>query len=47
MDPRIIKLADLLVNYSCNVQAGDKVLIDYEGDCCKNLVRQLVITLSD
>lgn len=42
MDPRIMKLADLLVNYSCNVQAGDKVLIDYEGDCCKDLVRQLV-----
>ena len=29
MDPRIVKLADLLVDYSCRVQAGDKVLIDY------------------
>ena len=42
MDTRINKLADLLVNYSCDVQKGDKVLIDYEGECCKNLVRQLV-----
>lgn len=42
MDTRIKKLADLLVNYSCDVQPGDKVLIDYEGECCKNLVRQLV-----
>lgn len=42
MDPRIVKLADLLVDYSCRVQAGDKVLIDYEGDCCKELVRQLI-----
>lgn len=42
MDPRIVKLADLLVDYSCRVQTGDKVLIDYEGDCCKDLVRQLI-----
>lgn len=42
MDSRIIKLADLLVNYSCDVQPGDNVLIDYEGDCCKGLVRQLI-----
>ncbi|MBR5489356.1 MAG: aminopeptidase, partial [Firmicutes bacterium] len=42
MDPRIKKLADLLVDYSCNVQEGEKVLISYEGECCKNLVRQLV-----
>ena len=42
MDTRINKLADLLVNYSCDVQKGDKVLIDYEGECCKNLVRQLI-----
>ena len=42
MDPRIKKLADLLVDYSCDVQKGEKVLIDYEGDCCKDLVRQIV-----
>ena len=42
MDPRIKKLADLLVDYSCDVQKGEKVLIDYEGDCSKDLVRQRV-----
>lgn len=42
MDPRIQKLADLLINYSCNIQKGEKVLISYEGDCCRNLVRQLI-----
>lgn len=42
MDPRIKKLADLLIDYSCDVQPGEKVLIDYEGDCCKNLARQLI-----
>ena len=42
MDSRIKKLADLLVDYSCDVQKGEKVLISYEGECCKNLVRQLV-----
>lgn len=42
MDQRIKKLADLLVGYSCDVQKGEKVLIDYEGECCKPLVRQIV-----
>ena len=42
MDPRIKKLADLLVGYSCNVQKGEKVLISSEGECCKPLVRQLI-----
>lgn len=42
MDPRIKKLADLLVDYSCDIQNGDKILITYEGECCKNLVRQIV-----
>lgn len=42
MDSRIKKLADLLVGYSCDVQKGEKVLISYEGECCKPLVRQLI-----
>ena len=42
MDPRIIKLANLLTDYSCDVQPGERVLIDYEGECCKNLARQLI-----
>lgn len=42
MDPRIKELSELLVNYSCDIQPGDKVLISYEGECCKNLARQLI-----
>ena len=42
MDTRIKKLSDLLVHYSCDLQEGEKILISYEGDCCKSLVRQLV-----
>lgn len=42
MDQRIKELADLLVDYSCDVQAGERVLIDYEGEASKNLVRQLI-----
>ena len=42
MDSRIEKLSGLLVNYSCNLQPGEKILIDYEGECCKPLVRQLI-----
>ena len=35
-------MSELLVNYSCDIQPGDKVLISYEGECCKNLARQLI-----
>ena len=42
MDERIRKLSDLLVNYSCRVQPGEKVLIDYEGEDTKALARQLI-----
>lgn len=42
MDPRIKKLADLLIDYSCDVQPGEKVLVDYEGECSKSLARQLI-----
>ena len=42
MDPRIDKLARLLTEHSCNIQPGEKVLITYEGDCCKKLVRRLI-----
>jgi len=42
MDERIKKLSDGLVHYSCNVQKGERVLIDYEGECCKPLVKQLI-----
>ncbi len=42
MDERIKKLSDLLVNYSTDVQTGEKVLISYEGDVAVPLVRQLI-----
>jgi len=42
MDQRIKELADLLVDFSCDVKPGEKVLIDYEGECCKGLVKQLI-----
>ncbi len=42
MDPRIKKLADILVHYSCNVQKGEKVLISYEGGSTKDLAKLLV-----
>ena len=42
MDERIKRLADLLVNYSCRVKPGEKVLIHYEGDSCRDLARQLI-----
>ena len=47
MDPRIVKLADLLVDYSCRVQTGDKVLIDYEGDCCKDHIYERMQSAKD
>lgn len=42
MDRRIRELADLLVHYSCDLQKGEKILISYEGDCCKPLIRQII-----
>ena len=42
MDPRIENLSKLLVEYSCRVQEGENVLIEYEGENCKDLARQLV-----
>lgn len=42
MDERIKKLSHLLTTYSCSLQKGEKVLIDYEGEEAKPLVRQLI-----
>ncbi|MCL2437369.1 MAG: aminopeptidase [Clostridiales bacterium] len=42
MDERIKKLSDVLIHHSCKIQKGDKVLISYEGDSCKPLIRQLI-----
>ena len=42
MDPRLKELSELLTGYSCDLKEGEKVLIDYEGEFCKPLVRQLI-----
>lgn len=42
MDTRILKLAKLLVEYSCEVKPGDKVLVHYEGESTRPLVRQII-----
>lgn len=42
MDTRIIKLAENLVNYSCRVKNGEKVLIDYTSSSAIPLVRAVI-----
>lgn len=46
MDPRIMTLATNLVNYSCRVQPGEKVLIEYVGNepavLAKALVKEVI-----
>ena len=42
MDSRIIKLSNMLTSYSCDLQKGDRILIDYEGETAKGLVCQLI-----
>ena len=42
MDERIKKLSGILIDYSSKIQKGDNVLISYEGDCCKPLIKQLI-----
>jgi len=47
MDPRNIKLADVLVNYSCKVRANEKVLVSYDGSSAKPLVQQIIKEIYD
>ena len=42
MDDRIKKLSEIIVNYSVNIKEKDKVLIQYESDECKPLVKCLI-----
>lgn len=42
MDPRTITLANNLVNYSCNVQKGERVLIHITGQSAYPLAKALV-----
>ncbi len=41
-DPRIEQLANLLVNYSCKVQPGERVLIESHGDQQDDFVKALI-----
>lgn len=41
-DPRIEKLAQNLVNYSCKVKRGERVLIECVGNSAMPLVRELI-----
>ena len=40
-DARFTQLAKNLINYSCNLQEGEKVLIEGYGNC-KSLIKELV-----
>jgi aminopeptidase len=42
MDPRIKKLAENLINYSCRVKKGEKVLVECVGNSAIPLVKALV-----
>lgn len=42
MDPRINKLSKTLVQYSCAVKKGEKVLISFDGATAKPLAKQLI-----
>ena len=42
MDQRIKKLSNMLTSYSCDLQKGERILIDYEGESAKPLVCQLI-----
>ncbi len=42
MDTRILKLAKLLVEYSCEVKPGENVLVSYEGESTRPLVKQII-----
>ena len=42
MDKRIEKLSDILINYSCNLKKGERILIDYSEMDCIPLIKQLI-----
>lgn len=42
MDERLIRLSRMLTEYSCHLQPGEKVLIDFRGQETKPLVQQLI-----
>ncbi|MDR1135143.1 MAG: aminopeptidase [Clostridiales Family XIII bacterium] len=42
MDDRIKRLSQVLVSYSCDIKPGEKVLISYEGESCKPLIKEII-----
>ena len=42
MDYRIKDLADILVGYSCDVKEKERVLVSYDGEAAKPLVKQII-----
>ncbi|MBI3871493.1 MAG: aminopeptidase [candidate division Zixibacteria bacterium] len=46
-DPRLIKLADTLVNYSTAVQPGEQVLVESKGEATFNLTREIVTAVAN
>ena len=42
MDERVSRLAKLLTGYSCRLNKGEKVLIEYTGSSCRPLIKELI-----
>ena len=42
MDERNKKFAEMIVNYSCSVQPGERVLINEVGTTAKPLIKELI-----
>lgn len=42
MDERVSRLAKLLTGYSCRLNRGEKVLIEYTGSSCRPLIKELI-----
>jgi aminopeptidase len=42
MDPRIEKLANILIDYSCSIKKGEKILLDCYGSTAKDLLKALI-----
>ena len=41
-DPRVDRMAENIVNYSCKIVPGDKVMIESQGDHNDDLVKALI-----
>ena len=41
-DPRVDRMAENIVNYSCKIVPGDKVMIESQGDHNDDLVKAMI-----